>query len=126
MSASGIKLAEFGRLLREVHGVAMSFEKGVLVISDLDAFIDRNYDTQPAPLESVLLPSPDGVPAAHFAATWCAQAASGRGKAAVVGRTVSFQDDAAALERARRLQEELSAAATALMVDDAAADSAAE
>ena len=96
----------------------MSFADGVLTISDLETFVDRNYDTEPAPLDTLVLPTPDGVPADHLAATWCALGATERGTASVVGGAIMFEDAPAALDEARSLTEELSITATALWADD--------
>lgn len=122
LANDAISLADLGSVLREVHGAAMSFEDGTLMVSDLDAFVERNYQTEPAPLETLFLPSPDGVPAAHVAATWCALAATDRGMASVVGGAVTFRDDPAALDAARALVEELSATSTAIWADETASD----
>jgi len=120
VSDSAISLAELGAVILGLHGAAMSFDDGVLTISDLETFVDRNYDTEPAPLDTVILPTPDGVPADHLAATWCALGATDRGTASVVGGAVVFEDAPDALAQARRLAEELSITATAIWADESA------
>lgn len=120
VSNTAISLAELGAVILGLHGAAMSFDDGVLTISDLETFVDRNYDTEPAPLDTVILPTPDGVPADHLAATWCALGATDRGTASVVGDAVVFEDAPDALAQARRLAEELSITATAIWADESA------
>ena len=117
LSHGAVSLAELGDQLQEIVGAAMAFEDGILVISDLDAFVERNYATEPAPLQTLILPAPDGVPAEHVAATWCALQATARGTASVVGGAVIFQDAPDALDDARGLVDDLGATATALWAD---------
>ena len=108
MANASASVSEVEQHLATHHNVSLTLASGQLSAAPT---------TPVAGHRAVVLPSPDGVPATHFAATWCALEASEWGVASVLGDSVRFRDNQVGLDGARALMEDAAAAATAIRLD---------